>query len=388
MRAAFVIAAKDLRQRLRDRSAVVLGFVAPLAIAVLMSFAIQGGDDFHLHLGLVDEDRQALAVAFGEALAQPELRAIVTVVPMDDEAGAAAAVDGGELDAAIVIPAGFTGALAGDAPQPLRLLTSVDGALAGQVARSIAASFSAQVDADRLAVATALAAGAPPEDLGALVAAAGDLRLPIVAEQRPSGARPLAPISYFGPAMGIFFVLFAISFGSRGYFIEQRDGTLERMSAAVRPGVVLAGKALSVFVYGVASLTTMALFTSVVFDADWGGPAPAAALIVSVVLAVVCLTALVSLVARTERQAEGLAAMLTFGLALVGGSFVQVSASPALIRRLALLTPNGWAMRGFLDLATGERSLGTVVEPVAGILAFCAAVVLATVVLSRRMLAR
>jgi len=33
MSAVLAIALKDLRQRLRDRSALVLGFVAPLAVA-------------------------------------------------------------------------------------------------------------------------------------------------------------------------------------------------------------------------------------------------------------------------------------------------------------------------------------------------------------------
>jgi ABC-2 type transport system permease protein len=195
----------------------------------------------------------------------------------------------------------------------------------------------------------------------------------------------LDPISYYAPAMGIFFVLFAISFASRGYFLEQRAGTLERMTAAVRPSEVLLGKALSVFVYAAASLATIAVFTSVLFGADWGGVLPAAALILAMVLAVVCLTAFVTLVARTERQADGVSSIVTFGLALLGGSFVMVSSSPPLLRKLALLTPNGWALRGFVDLATGERALATVAAPVAGIVAFCAVISLVTALLAGRL---
>ena len=39
---AVVIAAKDLRQRFRDRSAIVLGFVAPLLMVALMNAAFSG----------------------------------------------------------------------------------------------------------------------------------------------------------------------------------------------------------------------------------------------------------------------------------------------------------------------------------------------------------
>jgi ABC-2 type transport system permease protein len=270
------------------------------------------------------------------------------------------------------------------APLPLHLLTSVDHQLAGDVARSIADSFVAQVNADRLSVATALAAGAPVDRIDALVASAAGLRLPTETTQQPTGARQLKPVSYFGPAMGIFFVFFAISFGARGYFIEKREGTLERMSAAVHPGAVLVGKALSVFVYGVLSLATMAVFTTVAFGADWGGPLPAAALIVSMVISVVVLTMFVTVIARTERQAEGFSSIVVFALALLGGNFVFVSAAPELLRRLALFTPNGWALRGFVDLATSSHSLTTIGQPVLAIFAFTAVVGAVTAVLFRR----
>ena len=42
IRTVLVIARKDLRQRLRDRSAIVLGLVAPLGIAALMSSRSKG----------------------------------------------------------------------------------------------------------------------------------------------------------------------------------------------------------------------------------------------------------------------------------------------------------------------------------------------------------
>jgi ABC-2 type transport system permease protein len=185
--------------------------------------------------------------------------------------------------------------------------------------------------------------------------------------------------------MGIFFLFFAISFTARGWFTEAREGTLERMAGAASTGQILVGKALSVFVYGLASLTTMAVVTSVVFGADWGGPLPAATIIVAMVLAVVCLTALVIVVARTERQAQGLASMVVFGLALLGGNFVIVSGSPPLVRKLALLTPNGWALRGFVDLSTGPHAMGAVWGPVAGILGFSAVVLAVTAFLASRM---
>jgi len=385
VRRALLIAAKDLRLRLRDRSVIVLGFLAPLAIATVMSFAFQGTSDFHLTVVVVDRDQAALGSAVTAVLRSEDLRDILTVKTADSPTEARAVMDDGNAEAGLIIPEGFTAGIAGDTPPSLEVLTKVDDTIAGQVVASIAGSFAAQLDADRLSVAAALAAGGPIDDLSSLVAAASEGRLPVSLVDQDTGSRPLEAISYYAPGMGIFFLFFAISFTARGWFTEAREGTLERMAGAASTGQILVGKALSVFVYGLASLTTMAVVTTVVFGADWGGPLPAATIIVAMVLAVVCLTAFVIVVARTERQAEGLASMVVFGLALLGGNFVVVSGSPPLVRKLALLTPNGWALRGFVDLSTGPHAMSAVWGPLAGILGFSAIVFAVTALLASRM---
>jgi ABC-2 type transport system permease protein len=133
----------------------------------------------------------------------------------------------------------------------------------------------------------------------------------------------------------------------------------------------MVGKSLATFVYGVASLGTVAAVTSLVFGAEWG-PLPAVvALVLALGLALVGLTALVIAVARSERQAEGFASILTFGLVLLGGNFIFISAAPPMVRTLSLLTPNGWALRAFTDLA-GGADWTAAVTPLLVILAFAA----------------
>ena len=366
------IAVKDLRQRLRDRSALVLGFIAPLAIAALMSFAFQGADSYHLKAAVVDNDHGELAAAFQEMLRSPGLSELVVLKPVAGEADARSQVDSGALGAAFVIPGGFTAAAHGGAAVPVTVLGRVDEPVAAQVGAAIAAGFTSQLNAIRLATATAMAAGATPDQLPALAAEAARRQLPEQVVAAPAGTRQLRGISYFGPAMGIFFGLFTIGFTARSYFLERQTGTLDRITAApVRTGTVLAGKSLATLGYALASLTTMAVVTTLVFQAYWGPPVAAAGLIVAMALAMVALTALVISLARSERQAEGLASMITFGLVLLGGNFIYISAAPPLLRRLALLTPNGWALRGFTDLATGAGASAAVV-PVLAMLGFTA----------------
>ncbi|MFI7115359.1 ABC transporter permease [Amycolatopsis sp. NPDC049868] len=379
MNAVFVVAAKDLRQRLRDRSAWVLGFLAPVAVAMLVSFAFQGVESFHTKVAVVDEDRGPLATAFTGFLSNPDLGSVLTVEPVKGSADARTRLDDGELGAVFVLPAGFSDAAHGGTPGPVTVLSSVDSPLAGAVARSIAESFVAQLNADRLSIATALAAGAPPGD----PAEAAALRLPEQVVPRPAGTKQISGVGYYGPAMGIFFMFFAIGFGAKGYFEERQNGTLDRIAVApVGPAAILTGKALATFVYGVASLSSVALVTGLVFGADWGPPLAVAAVIVALALTLVCLTAFVIAVAGNDRQADGIASIVVFGLVLLGGNFFLVGGAPEYMRRLALLTPNGWALRAFTDLA-GGAGWSAVVLPLAAILLFCVVVSAITVPLYR-----
>ncbi|NIK59123.1 ABC transporter permease [Kribbella shirazensis] len=374
MYAALVIAAKDLRQRFRDRSALILGFVAPIAVAALMSFAFSGVESFHADVAVIDNDRGRIATALRTALTGPELSGVLTVREADDEAQARRMIDDGAAGAALVIPAGFSAAAVGDEPIGLRVLADPDEPLQAEVARAVADAYVTQLNAGRLSVHTALAAGVPRSRGDELAAAVAGLRLPESLESRPTGHRQLTTASYYAPAMGIMFVLFAIGFTARSYFIEGRSGTLERIGAApLRRGTVLLGKSLAVFVYSVVSLGTLAVVSSVAFDARWGPLLPAAALIVAMSTVLVALTTLVVAVARTERQADGFATIITFVLLLLGGNFVLISQAPEALRRLALLTPNGWALRGFTDLATGAAATSAI-TPVLILLGMAAAI--------------
>ncbi|HEY7719924.1 MAG TPA: ABC transporter permease [Pedococcus sp.] len=384
MRAVLTIAAKDLRQRLRDRSALVLGVLAPLAVAWLISAAFGGVQTFRMDVVLVDLDRGPVAQSFGAFLRGPELDRLLTVRTAASEAAARAEVADGRADAAFVVPAGYSATVTSGEVATLGVLGSVDSSVASEVARSLAASFGAHLEAVRLSVGTALSAGADPAEVQRLAGAAAEAPPTLTVTARSAGTEPVSAISYYAPSMAVFFVLFAISFGARGWFLERQAGTLERLSAAPVPAwAVLLGKSAATFVYAAASLGTVAVVTTTVFGARWGPPLAVAALVVAVGLLVVGLTAFVIGASRSERQADGLASILTFALVLLGGNFIFVSAAPPLLRTLSLATPNGWVLRAFTDLAGGAGASAALL-PVAVVLGWALAGGLAGVLLLRR----
>jgi len=385
MRAAFVIARKDLRQRFRDRSAIVIGIVAPIVIAALMSLAFHGVDKFGFTMGVVNLDRGPIAAGLVKSLHEPGLRTVVTPREIGSVAAARAAIRANKIGAALVIPAGFSADVLANKPASMTTIRSGNNAIAGDVTTSIASSFVAQVNADRLALVTALAAGAPAGGISHLAKAVAKLTIPVQVVQRPIGAHELKVISYYSPGMAMFFLFFTISYVARSFFAERSQGMVERMRAApVRPVEILAGKALSVLVYGGLSLLIVGVVTSLAFGANWGPVLPALVLGAVLVLAVVCLTGLVIGVSKTPRQAEGIGAVLVFGLSLLGGNFFFISQAPSAMKHLALLTPNGWALRGFTDLATLGGGFGTIAEPVLAIAAFSIIVAAIAVVFAPR----
>ncbi|MDH3397036.1 MAG: ABC transporter permease, partial [Acidimicrobiia bacterium] len=59
MGAAWTIASKDLKQRLRDRSAYIIGILAPLGLALVFGFVLNplSGYEFNATYAVADLDR-------------------------------------------------------------------------------------------------------------------------------------------------------------------------------------------------------------------------------------------------------------------------------------------------------------------------------------------
>jgi ABC-2 type transport system permease protein len=110
VRAALVIAWRDLRLKVRDRSALLISIVAPFALAVL--FALILGDldeDFHADWGYVDLDGGELAAALEEGpLSAHQAEGTITLERIATSDEARAAVEAGEVPAAIIEPEGFS----------------------------------------------------------------------------------------------------------------------------------------------------------------------------------------------------------------------------------------------------------------------------------------
>jgi ABC-2 type transport system permease protein len=355
--AALVIAVKDLRQKLRDRSVLLMAVLAPLGLAFLFSTMIPNQETFHTTYAVVNLDGGEIAKGLVDGpLAGLQAAGVADLTTLTTEADARAAVDAGDVSAAIVIPAGFTEAVRAGAPAQL-LVIGGPSSLSAEVARSVLAGFGSQVTAVQVAVGTALAAAGEAPDpalAGELAAAALAAPAPIVLTAGETADRTASSKTYYGASMAVLFVFFAAQFGVLSLLAERRNGTLARMLAApIAPATILLGKVLVSMVVASISMTVIVLATTFLMGADWGDPLAVAALVFAVALAASGIATLIVGFARTEEQASSFIAVVALTLAVFGGSFFPMSQAPEGMAALSLVTPHAWFIRGINDLAAG-----------------------------------
>lgn len=399
LRVVALVAAKDLRQRLRDRSAILVAVIAPLGLAFIFSRLLAGATGFHATYAVADLDRGPMAIIFREqVLGQLEAADVVTVIEHTTEADALADVESGAADAAFILPAGFSDAVQGAigaagaasggsgagagggagagngtgaaAGAVLRVVGARDEGLATEIARSIAEQFGDGVRGTELAVATVARLRGTPlgADTGTVTLAASTAGRPVAVANDETSLRQLSLPTYFSASMAILFLFFSAQIGLVSLFEERRMGTLARILAGpVAPWSVLAGKAAGGVVQALVSMAVLVVATTLLIGADWGPPLGVGLMVVASIASATGITALVVSFARSTDSAGAASSAVAITLGVLGGTFTPTAQAPEALNILALLTPNGWFMRGLGDMQGATGSVADAL-PAAGVL--------------------
>ena len=373
MRAALLIAAKDLRARLRDGTALIVAVVAPFGLAAILGAVIPGdGGDLDLRYAVADLDGSAVSAAFRDGplagLAEAGVAEITEVADVDS---ARAALDDDEADAAFIVPAGFGEAIGGGDGTAIEVITRADASIAAQIGRSVAEQFLAELDAIRLSVAAVLAVSPDPPSadearrLAGLASASASEPPPITVVQASTDVAELDSRTYYAASMAIFFLFFTAQFGPLSLLTERRQGTLARLVAApIPPWSIVLGKALGSFILGLLATTVLVVASTLVLGASWGDPLGVGALVLTAVIAATGITALVTTLARSEAQADGLNSIVAVSLAVLGGTFIPLSQAPEILGQIGFLTPHAWFLDGLAELSVPSAGLGAVALPI------------------------
>lgn len=420
------ITRKDLYTAFQDRQAMLTMFAAPIALSVIIGLAFGTGGDIVIDavpLGIANQDTGTaldgdppvtLGDAYTEAFIPPDARDadgaagtspvsgegengddfsivydLTDADSYDDPAVARAAVEDGDLAAALTIPADFSAAIFGEPGQSSVDVfydsgLSVGPSIVLSIARQVTNGINTVILAQRMGppAVTELGAGTGA-DTATIEAAAAQVgaQAMTVATAQPvtlrevdlqGDTRTVDAMQYFAPSMAILFMTFAMATGATSILDEQRRWTMQRILSTATPRwVFMGGKLGGTYLTGVVQMAVLIIATggiALLMGREgwlWGDNVVGIALlVVAVVFAATSLGLVIAALAESTEQASTYSTVVLFILGMLGGSFIQVDALPEAIGWLPKLTLNYWGIQGFFDLAYDRASVADILPNV------------------------
>ncbi|WKZ47423.1 MAG: ABC transporter permease [Anaerolineales bacterium] len=379
-----LIGLKDLKLMFRDRAALLLMLLTPFLLTLGMGLVTGqfSGDNnsgiSDIPVVIVNLDNDSLGDALVEIFHSDDLADLVEPTSSQDPEAARRLVDEDEVAAAIIIPAGFTQSVIpqnnGAAPNEeltIEFYSNPSRPTSAGIIKAILDGFLARLDEMRLSGLTTItqllvSGRIQPQDANQVGAEMGE-RLQSAAV---SGGETTAitlntstseeetnefnALAYFAPGIALMFLMYTVSYGGRSILAEKAGGTLPRLLVAPTNSTqVLGGKVFGIFLMGAAQMLILIGASTLFFGLNWGNTLSVVMLVLVAVFSATGWGLLITALARTPAQigSVGSAVMLIF--AMLGGSLIPLDNLPAFTQALGRITPNAWAMDGFLTLALG-----------------------------------
>jgi ABC-2 type transport system permease protein len=375
-----------LLQTLRDRGALLMGFVLPVAFFVIFAeiFSSAAGDQIRLDVAVVDEVRSAESTRLvATLLADPAVTAVDGATSRD---AVRELVRRGTADVGLVVRAdGESLATAsGLAAPPLLLLvdpargmtatvllgqlerayfTALPDLAVGRVAELIGTEFTAYTPEQEAEIAAGLArlrgADAP-------AGAAGETAGWSFADLVESTTNHVA---YYAGAIAFMLLLF-VAVQSAQSILDDRDrGTLDRIATGPAGiGTLVTGKFVFLTLQGLSQTALVFIVAWLVYDVDLPGgflawlPVAAtsamAAAGIGLMLVVDC---------QTRVRAQVMPTVVILIMSALGGSMVPRFFMPDWAQQLGWATPNTWALEAYSAVFWRGEALGAVL-PYCGVL--------------------
>jgi ABC-2 type transport system permease protein len=376
---------KDLLIVLKDKGVLAIYFLMPLLFASLLGMAFgdvsSGEAEIEIDVLLVNQDTGD----YGQMLADGLKGAGVLVIEeLADAAEADQRVADGDVPAAIIIPTDFSAKI--DAGQPVEIPVIQDPTQSGEFqAPAIVAGITDRAAAEvgllgelRYGIHAVLSLSpdydkAPPElveaieaqILGVMWTQVQQMRQnPVIAvkDEAVAGAEEVQtwnPISWYMPGFAVAFAFFLIGQMASSLLLEKEEGTFRRLLSSPMPRAsIIGGKIVAYMI--VVFLQVVVLFTVgyALFQMPLGeSPLALGLLTLALALAAASLGLLLGALCRTSRQAERLGQVLGFVLLALGGTIYPLFLFGGLMATLSKLTPNAWAIEGYMRVMSDGWTL-------------------------------
>ena len=400
------IALKDLLRSFRNAVALVFMFVIPVAVTVLFYFMFgsvagdgefsvpktsvmivnldQGSPEFQASLsGGQSQASPGSALSLGDIiqvmLQSSDFASLLDVSVSSDAASARLAVDKQKAGVAIIIPADFTAAFMDPSQQAvLELYQDPTLTLGPSIVKSILDQLMDNFSGAKIAVGAAMAQsqGADPDLAGKVLQqymaasaaqsqrAGCSARDPLPCESRKVHQPLLGVVTQIMGAMMIFYAFYTGTASAQSILQEDENGTLPRLfTTPTTQSTILGGKFLAVGLTVLIQMTTLVVFSTLVFGIRWGAPLPVALSVASTVAVSTTMGIFINSLLKSTKQGGAVFGGLLTITGMIGMMpvFTQgLTNKPPALEIISLLVPQGWAIRGLFQAVNGESVLVSV----------------------------
>jgi len=377
----------------RDRGALVLSFVLPLAFFSIFAVIFGGQHDAtpKVHVIVVDEDKSEASQDLVKAMEKesslvvataPEAKSKNAPHPADYTAATAeAAVQAGDAPVALIIPSGFGQhpiAFGPDAEgSAVELLNDQSDMIAPQMVMGLLqkdamTAMPAVMAEQGMKYADKYVGGFTPEQKKVVEDGLADLRKEVANGEIGSGTtsgsddkgagiirvktravvgenKKSPMISFYAAAIGVMFLMFTASNSAGALLDEAESGTLERvLSTRVTMTKLLGGKLVFNTLLAFVQLVAMFLWGWAVFKLDFWSHVPGFIVMgLCTAFAVAAFGMLLASACHTRAQLGALSTLVILIMSSVGGSMFPRFLMPEAMQKAGLLTINAWAIDGF-----------------------------------------
>jgi len=400
------IALKDLLRSFRSAVALVFMFVIPVAVTVLFYIMFgsmadddefnvpktsvvivnldQGSPEFQTSLaGGQNQATAGSALSLGgiiQAMLQSsDFASLLDVSVSSDADSARLSVDKQKAGVAIIIPADFTAAYLNPSQQGvLELYQDPTLTLGPGIVKSILDQLMDNFSGAKIAMGAAMAQAqqADPELAGKVLqqymaASAAQSRETVASiETRSPGKGEgstsplLSVVTQIMGGMMVFYAFYAGTASAQSILQEDENGTLPRLfTTPTKHSTILGGKFLAVGLTVIIQMTTLVVFSTLVFGIHWGAPLSVALSIASIVAVSTAMGILINSLLKSTKQGGAVFGGLLTITGMIGMMpiFTQGLANkPPALEIISLLVPQGWGIRGLFQAVNGESVLVSV----------------------------
>jgi ABC-2 type transport system permease protein len=402
------LVAKDLKRKVRSPLglAIVLSFPVLFAGMIALAFG-RGGDAIpKVRMLVANQDDGLLGNALASAFSAQQAARVFDTRAVGLPEGTAL-MERGKASALLVIPARFTRDLLDGRPVTLKLTRNPSEGILPEIAEQTVGTLVDVLEGGRRVLDEPLAKlrplldgnGVAPTDAEitgiALVVKralekSGDLIFPpaITLESELLGNREAPAAGSTGkgettstifllilPGVAVYAIFLVGDQAMRDVMTERALGTLRRQLAGpVTISTYVLGKAVTTAVLCLLALVVLTAVGAVALREPVSLPA-FVTVSLALVLAITGTSAMIYGLARTERQASTLSSMIYLAMAFIGGSFFRIEGLPAILRRIAPITPFYWATQAYREILEKHAGVSGVLTH-AAILAAIGAVLL------------